>query len=447
MESFDLYLCWKIRIDKKKKMQKTLYLFLALFTTAMLHAQSYTSFFTGDPADVSPTPDFGICLMGGAAENDNAMIWFLEKANGGDVLVLRASGSDGYNDYFFSELGVNINSVETIVINDATAAQDPYVLDQITNAEAIWFAGGDQYNYVSYFKDTLVAQLLTNHVVVKGGVIGGTSAGMAILGDHYFSAQNGTVTSQQALQNPYDSRVVIGSQDFIDLPFLQNTITDTHFDSPDRRGRSAAFLARIATDFQVRSFGIASEEFTAVCIEENGEARVFGSYPDFDDFAYFIQANCTDMFVPENCTEGNPLEWNRDGEAIKVYKVPGTENGTNTFNLVDWETGTGGNWENWSVDNGVFQTTSGSNPNCSSLGLQEETAMTAVAYPNPFTNQIQINTIATANYEIYTINGKRVVSGTINGSKAIDTHALVSGMYFLQLKTATNTQVLKLIKK
>ena len=360
-------------------MKKGLLLFITILTCTLLQAQSFTSYFTGDPFDVTPTPDFGICLMGGATENDNAMIWFLEKANGGDILVLRASGSDGYNDYFFSELGVTVNSVETIVINNASGATDPYVLEQIENAEAIWFAGGNQYNYVSYFKDTSVAQLLTDHVVVKGGVLGGTSAGMAILGDHYFSAENGTVTSAQALQNPYHNRMTIGSQDFIDLPFLENTITDTHFDSPDRRGRSAAFLARIATDFQVRSFGIASEEFTAVCIEENGEARVFGSYPNENDFAYFMQANCTEDFVPENCTAGNSLEWNRDGEAIKVYKVPGTENGAYTFNLSDWETGSGGDWENWSAVNGVLQTVSGSNPNCSSLGLEDEIAITVAA--------------------------------------------------------------------
>ena len=428
-------------------MKKSLFLFVTILTCTLLQAQSFTSFFTGDPSDVTPTPDFGICLMGGATENDNAMIWFLEKANGGDVLVLRASGSDGYNDYFFSELGVTVNSVETILIHNAAAASDPYVLQQITNAEAIWFAGGDQYNYVSYFKNTFVAQLLTNHVVVKGGVIGGTSAGMAILGDHYFSAENGTVSSAQALGNPYHNRMTIGSQDFIDLPFLENTITDTHFDSPDRRGRSTAFLARIATDFQVRSFGIASEEFTAVCIEENGDARVFGSYPDSNDFAYFMQANCTEDFAPENCTAGNALEWNRDGEAIKVYKVPGTEDGINTFNLADWETGSGGDWENWSAVNGVLQTTSGSNPNCSSLGLEDETAITAVAYPNPFVEYIQMDTAITTDYELYTINGQRVLSGTSNGQEIIETDALASGIYFLELKTSTNTQVLKLIKK
>lgn len=42
--------------------------------------------------------------MGGATEHDKAMRWFLREANEGDIVVLRASGIDGYNDYFYSEL-------------------------------------------------------------------------------------------------------------------------------------------------------------------------------------------------------------------------------------------------------------------------------------------------------------------------------------------------------
>ena len=55
--------------------------------------------------------------MGGATEDDNAMKWFLQRANGGDVLVLK-TGSNGYNAYFYSELGIPLNSVETIVCNN-----------------------------------------------------------------------------------------------------------------------------------------------------------------------------------------------------------------------------------------------------------------------------------------------------------------------------------------
>ena len=39
--------------------------------------------------------------MGGASEDDEAMKWFLKRANGDDVLVLRASGSDGYYESIY----------------------------------------------------------------------------------------------------------------------------------------------------------------------------------------------------------------------------------------------------------------------------------------------------------------------------------------------------------
>jgi cyanophycinase-like exopeptidase len=120
---------------------------------------------------------WNITFAGGATDNDNAMTWFLERANGGDVLIIRASGANGYNDYLFSDLGVAVNSVETILFNDASASNDEYVLQQIANAEAIFIAGGDQAVYVDYWKDSPVEDLLNAHVNVKQAVIGGTSAG------------------------------------------------------------------------------------------------------------------------------------------------------------------------------------------------------------------------------------------------------------------------------
>ncbi|MBP7463875.1 MAG: cyanophycinase, partial [Bacteroidales bacterium] len=226
------------------------------------YAQSYTSYFTGSSTNVTTQPDGGICLMGGATENDEAMKWFLQRANGGDILVLRASGSDGYNDYLYAELGVTVNSVETIVFNTADAVNDFYVQTRIQNAEAIWFAGGDQWNYVNYWKNSPVETLVNNSIQQRNIVIGGTSAGMAILGSHYFSAQNGTVTSATALANPFHNLVSIGGNDFLNAGVLGNTITDTHYDNPDRRGRHVVFMARMATDFAIEPRGIACDEYT-----------------------------------------------------------------------------------------------------------------------------------------------------------------------------------------
>ncbi len=90
--------------------------FLLLGSTPTLCGQAYTSYFVGHPDTVVQAAG-GLCLMGGATESDEAMQWFLRRANGGDVVVLRATGSDGYNNYFYQTLGVAVNSVETIVFN------------------------------------------------------------------------------------------------------------------------------------------------------------------------------------------------------------------------------------------------------------------------------------------------------------------------------------------
>ncbi|WP_052158179.1 cyanophycinase [Lacinutrix jangbogonensis] len=262
---------------------------LLILITQFSFSQNYTEYHTGSTTDLVVTPNSGVCLMGGASESDEAMVWFLNKANGGDVLVLRASGSDGYNNYFYTGLGVTVNSVRTFVINNEAGATDEYVLDKIEKAEAIWFAGGDQYNYVNFFKDNAVAVALNNFINTKQGVIGGTSAGMAILGSAYFSAENGTVTNTQALANPYHTRMTLGYNDFLNVPFLNNVITDTHYDDPDRRARHTVFLARFAKDNNARSFGIACNEYTAVCIESDGKAYVYGDYPNYEEHAFFYR--------------------------------------------------------------------------------------------------------------------------------------------------------------
>ena len=265
---------------------------LALLFPLFALSQGYTSYFTGSATDRVVATDFGVCLMGGATEHDNAMRWLLQKANGGDVVVLRSSGSNGYNDYLYTQLGVTVNSVETLVITSVAGATNPYVLNKVAKAEMIWFAGGDQWDYISYFKNNALEDLINQHINTKHAPIGGTSAGMAILGGKYFSAQNGSVTSAEALANPYNSLVTLGNDDFLQVPYLDNVITDTHYDNPDRRGRQAVFLARFKNDLSINVNGIACNEYVAVCIDNMGKARVFGDYPNYQEFAYFIQGNC-----------------------------------------------------------------------------------------------------------------------------------------------------------
>ncbi|WP_456440250.1 T9SS type A sorting domain-containing protein [Psychroserpens sp.] len=418
---------------------------LFAFITQVLIAQNYTEYATGSSTDINTNHEFGVCMMGGASENDDAMIWFLNKANGGDVVVLRASGSDGYNDYFYTDLGVTINSVTTFVIDNEAGATDSYVLEKVANAEAIWFAGGDQFDYVSYFKDNDMEDALNSFINTKQGVIGGTSAGMAILGGGYFSAENGTVTNAQALSNPYHNRMTLGYNDFLEIPFLEHVITDTHYDDPDRRARHAAFLARYATDNNTRAFGIACNEYTAVCIDDLGRAYVYGEYPDYPEFAFFLQSNCVGEFMPETCIDGQPLTWNQGGEAIKVAKIPGLYSGENYIDLTGWSNEQGAIWEDWSATNGSFVTSSTVNPECDLLSVAENETLEIFVGPNPFSDLITIESqLAEFDVTLYDIFGKQVTQ--FKNQSQIETSNLASGLYFLSVFSEGLQETFKLIK-
>jgi cyanophycinase len=247
---------------------------LTLATAGCLAAQPYQYFVTGNEADVKTSPRPGVLLSGGGKDIDAAFEWFLGKAAGGDVVVLRASGADGYHDYFVKL--ARIDSVETIVFRSAEASRDPFVIERIRNAEAIFLAGGDQWNYVRFWKDTPVEEAI-HDAVRRGAPIGGTSAGLAILGQFAFSAEHDTVTSAEALADPFSPKVAISS-DFLSLPQMRCLITDTHFSRRDRMGRLLVFLARIRKESgcgAVRGLGI--DERTAVLLEIDNHARVVGA--------------------------------------------------------------------------------------------------------------------------------------------------------------------------
>jgi cyanophycinase-like exopeptidase len=424
---------------------------IILLISIQVSAQSYTSYFTGDVNDIGTVPIGGTCMMGGAGEHDEAMKWFLERANGGDVLILRASGSDGYNDYMYTDLGVNINSVETIVFNNSNASNEIYVQNKIKNAEAIWFAGGDQWDYISYWRNTAIDSLINDGIQNRNIVIGGTSAGMAILGKYYFSAVNGTVTSATALSNPYNTNVTVDSSKFIQVDYLNNVITDSHYDDPDRKGRHIVFLARILTDYGVSAKGIACNEYTSVCVDENGLAKVFGDYPNYPETAYFLQTNCEiQNYNPENCSDSSPLDWNLDQTAIRVYKVNGTNSGSNTFDLSDWSTGNGGTWENWYVNNGTLYESAGTQIDCSTLSTEERIIWEPMIYPNPFDKKIVIQSQQEViQYILTDINGKVVLSNNKLEKKLIfiDDISLNSGVYFLKVFTKSDVYYHKLIKE
>ena len=162
-------------------------------------------------------------------------------------------------------------------------SDDPKLLPILDQAETIYFAGGDQSNYVRFWQDTPVQEAINRHIAA-GKPIGGSSAGLAILGEFSFASIIDTIHSPEALADPYGNKVTI-SRDFLNIPLLANTITDTHFVKRDRLGRLLVFMARILQDgWAERVRAIAVDENAAVLVEPDGAAKVVGGA------AYFLES-------------------------------------------------------------------------------------------------------------------------------------------------------------
>jgi cyanophycinase len=249
-------------------------LLLALLASATAAQEKpYRSYMTGNPADVHTKTTFGVAMLGGGEDVDEAYKWLCERSGGGDFVVLRASGADGYNDYLWKLC--KLDSVESIVTLSREAGSDPYVLEQVRNAEAIFFAGGDQANYVRYWKGTPLNDEI-NKAIARGVPVGGVSAGLAILGEFSFSAmytdetnkdRDSSITSEEALANPYDQKLTL-ERDFINVPALKSIVTDSHFRERNRQARLIAFMARIASDWKKSKLaGIGIDESTALLLD------------------------------------------------------------------------------------------------------------------------------------------------------------------------------------
>ncbi len=241
----------------------------------------------------------GLMLMGGGEWSQEAFRWFFTKAGSGHIVVLRASGAGDAGEEMFRDIG-GIASVETLVFTDRKAASDPRVLATIARADGIFIAGGDQARYVRFWKDTPVARALDAHVR-KGRPIGGTSAGLAILGGTAYGAlDGGSVDSMAALADPTGAALTM-VRGFLHMPHLAHIVTDTHFNKRDRLGRLIAFVAKTRAENDRGAIGLGVDERGALCVEEDGSARFYG--PD-GTFAWLVEPNGVPHLAP-----GKPLDW------------------------------------------------------------------------------------------------------------------------------------------
>lgn len=317
-------------------------LLILWLAASIAHASALQYFRIGSKSDLQTKPAAGIAMMGGGADLDEAFRWLCQKGNGGDFLILRATGDDDYNSYVNGLC--KLNSVATLIVPDREAARDSAAAEIIRRAEVLFIAGGDQANYIRDWKDTPVQDAI-NADIAAGKPIGGTSAGLAVLGEFVYGALADTadgpdLASADVLHSPYFERVTL-VRGFMNVPHLENLLTDSHFAKRDRMGRTLVFLARIMQDEWSKSpREVAIDEKSAVLVEADGRGAVVGN----GQGAYFLRPT----LAPDICKFGQPLTFRKIG----VYKVPAGGH----FDLGSW-TGESGTAYSLTVEKGSIDST------------------------------------------------------------------------------------------
>jgi cyanophycinase len=149
--------------------------------------KGYQYFHVGAGEGAKVGPKSGFLLAGGGNTTEDAYRWFTRHAGGGDAVTIRASGADAMNKVLL-DAGI-VASASTLLFHSREDSSDPFVAETIRKASAVFIAGGDQWNYVRMWKGTPVANAI-NELIHKGFPVGGTSAGLAVLGEFSFSAEH-----------------------------------------------------------------------------------------------------------------------------------------------------------------------------------------------------------------------------------------------------------------
>lgn len=225
---------------------------------------------------VDLSPQGYICAVGGGSEGTNdwnraPYSWIVEKADSGKIVVLSVNDETTWIPDYFKSLGASTSY--NLRINSRTLADSQAMYDSIVAADGIFIKGGNQYNYINYWKGTLTEEAI-KVVFNRGGVVSGTSAGAMVLGEHDLSAKYGTYYPDDALSNPFINQSHVES-DFLKL--IPGVLFDTHVIERARQGRMVPLFVKLHSDGinDVTIVGI--DDRTTICISPDGTGTVMGS--------------------------------------------------------------------------------------------------------------------------------------------------------------------------
>ncbi len=259
-------------------------LLLGLVTTATGCAQA--------PRAAATPASGSLVIVGGGLKDDNRAVYerlvTLAGGSAARIGVIPTASGDGLkageeSAARWRAFGPASVAVIPLTKDDVVGADDPAVAAAIDACTGLWFTGGDQSRIVQVFRpaarDTR-ALVAVRSLLARGGVVGGTSAGAAIMTDPMITGGRAASAPRSAPSDPDNPEPAGtptgGVRTGPGLGLLPVGLVDQHF---LERNRTARLLDALATTRNRWGFGISENsamivDLRAGWIEAIGPAGV-----------------------------------------------------------------------------------------------------------------------------------------------------------------------------
>lgn len=220
------------------------------------------------PEGASAAPQGTLIAIGGAEDKKDDMVILrrcIEEARGDAkraVIIGAASREprEAMRPYLraFDDLGME--DVIDLALRDRGAVEDERTLDDLRQADIVYFTGGDQVRLAKTFRDTAALDILRERYHA-GAVIAGTSAGAAAM------------SAAMVARGKPDEGLTKGNTEIDEgLGLIRGVVIDTHF---IQRGRLGRLLEVVASHRDLLGLGISED--TAFVLRQGRHLQVAGS--------------------------------------------------------------------------------------------------------------------------------------------------------------------------
>ncbi len=212
------------------------------------------------------------------------------------AIVPTASGKEpfesiAYVENLWKSLGVNDENIIALPVYgeegstwmDPAPGDNPQIISMLEGVTGLWFTGGDQYYTHKAFirknkEDTKALQIMKD-IYKNGGVIGGTSAGAAIMSKTMIASGNNSTALTKSIKYGYEDyndssndeiaplRIVKG------LGFFEDGVVDQHY---DKRPRLLRTIRTVMDSEEFFGFGV-SEDTAMIYDNQDRDINVVGS--------------------------------------------------------------------------------------------------------------------------------------------------------------------------